>query len=268
VNIILVVCFQDSHTEQTKKGVYGNHSSQTPHHLFNEQAGLLLSVFLLRHAERHISTFLFSMAPLRSFSERRSSGLDFSDRDSTLDHHPDLQNNAALHLRRNETERRRLQGLQMPSKAVAPAPYVPQTFQQKFNVWMINEGGKRVFFFVWIFLHLLVAVFGFINFQLKDNLVIARKTFGITFRQFYFTFERSTLSQNLCSYRPHSCSRSPCGHHLHPPACMPEFHLAPPPDASEQHHTVRQEHHLPQSHSMVHCRLDRRPYRCAHGELL
>jgi hypothetical protein len=128
------------------------------------------------------------MAPLLSFSERRSSGLDFSDRDSTLDHHPDLQNNGAvhtLHLQRNKTERRRLQGLQMPSKAFTPAPFKPETFRQKFNVWMINEGGKRVFFFVWIFLHLLVAVFGFINFELKDDFVIARKTFGITFRQFY-----------------------------------------------------------------------------------
>jgi hypothetical protein len=49
---------------------------------------------------------------------------------------------------------------------------------------MINEGGKRLFFFSWIFLHLLVAVFGFLNYQLKDNLTTARAMFGITFNAF------------------------------------------------------------------------------------
>jgi hypothetical protein len=72
---------------------------------------------------------------------------------------------------------------------------------------MINEGGKRLFFFIWVFLHLLVAVFGFINYQLKDNLTTARATFGVTFGAF-------SLAQPLCqrltpirSYCP--CSR-PC----------------------------------------------------------
>jgi len=46
---------------------------------------------------------------------------------------------------------------------------------------MINEGGRQLFFGVWIFLHLLVAVFGFLNYQLKDNSVLARAAFGITF---------------------------------------------------------------------------------------
>jgi hypothetical protein len=38
------------------------------------------------------------------------------------------------------------------------------------SVWMINEGGRRLFFFVWIFLHLLVFAFGFVHYQLNDNL--------------------------------------------------------------------------------------------------
>jgi len=46
---------------------------------------------------------------------------------------------------------------------------------------MINEGGKRLFFAVWIFLHLLVAVFGVLNYGLKDNLTQARALFGVTF---------------------------------------------------------------------------------------
>jgi len=38
-----------------------------------------------------------------------------------------------------------------------------------------------MFFFVWIFLHALVFAFGFMNYDLKDNSVNARATFGITF---------------------------------------------------------------------------------------
>jgi predicted ferric reductase len=60
-------------------------------------------------------------------------------------------------------------------------PYVANTWRQKLDIWMINEGGKRLFFFIWIFLHLLVAVFGFINYQLRDSFTIARSNFGITF---------------------------------------------------------------------------------------
>ncbi|KAI0061220.1 NADPH oxidase [Artomyces pyxidatus] len=118
-------------------------------------------------------------------TNKRSSGLDFSDRAPTLDAHPDLANysNGAQHLQRNKTERRRLQGLQR-SNTTGSKPsmvYVPTTFREKWNKWMINEGGRRLFFGVWVFLHLIVAVFGFLHYQLKDNLVGARALFGITF---------------------------------------------------------------------------------------
>ncbi|PFH48925.1 hypothetical protein AMATHDRAFT_148777 [Amanita thiersii Skay4041] len=46
---------------------------------------------------------------------------------------------------------------------------------------MINEGGRQLFFGVWVFLHLIVAVLGFAHYQIKDNLNTARATFGITF---------------------------------------------------------------------------------------
>jgi len=118
-------------------------------------------------------------------ASKHSSGLDFSDR-GTLDQHPDMSNNylgrAPSHLQRNKTERRRLQGLQRSlSNSVTKVPFKPQGWRQKWNLWMINEGSRQIFFGVWIFLHLLVAVFGFINYQLKDNSVNARATFGVTF---------------------------------------------------------------------------------------
>ncbi|KAI0342373.1 NADPH oxidase [Trametopsis cervina] len=116
----------------------------------------------------------------------RSSGLDFSDgKMPSLDQHPDMDKplNGGSYLQRNKTERRRLQGLQRSNTNASQktAPYVPRTWQEKWNLWMINEGGRRIFFFVWIFLHLLVAALGTIHYQTKDNLNTARATFGITF---------------------------------------------------------------------------------------
>jgi predicted ferric reductase len=113
---------------------------------------------------------------------------DFSDgRRSQFEDHLDLKIDTnglqPAHLQRNKTERRRLQGLQqattMSSRVVTP--YEPKTFMEKWQHWMINEGGKRLFFSVWIFLHLLVIAFGALNYGLKDNLVNARATFGVTY---------------------------------------------------------------------------------------
>jgi predicted ferric reductase len=121
-------------------------------------------------------------------SSKRSSGLDFSDGTSTLDQHPDLpiystEDSQPSHLRRNKTERRRLQGLQRSTtnSSTSSGPEKPKNFRQKIDLWMINEGGRHLFFAVWILLHILVATFGFFNYELKDNLVDARATFGITY---------------------------------------------------------------------------------------
>ncbi|CAL1709755.1 unnamed protein product [Somion occarium] len=119
-------------------------------------------------------------------STNRSSGYDFSDgKVPHIDQHPDLVNHyvpGASHLQRNKTERRRLQGLQRSNTSASiRAPYKPNGFGEKWKVWMINEGGRQLFFGVWILLHMLVAAFGFMNYQLKDNSVGARTTFGITF---------------------------------------------------------------------------------------
>ncbi|KAF8267727.1 FAD-binding domain-containing protein [Lactarius quietus] len=117
-----------------------------------------------------------------------SDDFDFSDgRRSQFEEHLDLKMDAngvqPAHLQRNKTERRRLQGLQRSNTATSHVvkPYEPKTFMEKWQHWMINEGGKRIFFFVWIFLHLLVIAFGALNYGLKDNLTNARATFGVTY---------------------------------------------------------------------------------------
>ncbi|KAI0260016.1 NADPH oxidase isoform 2 [Gloeopeniophorella convolvens] len=120
-------------------------------------------------------------------SRIRNDGLDFSDGNPPLEVHPDLNYDAGApqpsHLQRNKTERRRLQGLQRSNTTTSRTvvEYKPKTLKEKWDLWMINEGGKRLFFFVWVFLHILVAVFGMLHYGLKDNLTGARKTFGITF---------------------------------------------------------------------------------------
>jgi len=125
-------------------------------------------------------------------SLKRNSGLDFSDGtvpNQTFEQHPDLGEKARpheVHLQRNKTERRRLQGLQrtLTTTSATKARDHPMSWKDKFDVWMINEGGRQLFFGVYILLHLLVAIFGFIHYQLKDNSEGARATFGFTFRAF------------------------------------------------------------------------------------
>jgi len=139
--------------------------------------------FCFDHAGRSSGIFMLS---------KRSSGLDFSDGKYAIDplqQHPDMATayNAGpqpSHLQRNKSERTRLQGLQRSNTVGSNAGQAlnhSRTFRQKFGIWMINEGGRQLFFGIWVFLHLLVAVFGMFHYQLKDNLVTARATFGITF---------------------------------------------------------------------------------------
>jgi len=117
----------------------------------------------------------------------RTDGLDFADRnlDRNLMDHPDmpLDNVGSSHLQRNKTERSRLQGLQRTRTNASAKPLVDKTssFGARWKVWMINEGGRQLFFAVFIFFHLLVGVFGFFHYQTKDNLNNARKTFGLGF---------------------------------------------------------------------------------------
>lgn len=116
----------------------------------------------------------------------RNNDFDFSDGKRPLDQHPDLQNpydDNRTNLERNKSERRRLQPLQRSNTMTGTMVAIekPDTMKSRFGVWMINEGGKRMFFYIFIFMHLLVITFGFLNYDLKDSFVGARSTFGITY---------------------------------------------------------------------------------------
>lgn len=55
------------------------------------------------------------------------------------------------------------------------------TAKEKFDVWMVNEGHRRLFVGVFAIAHLMVFGFAFLNFHLKDSLSGPRATFGMTF---------------------------------------------------------------------------------------
>lgn len=141
---------------------------------------------------------------------KRFSGFDFKDRNPFVDQNPFINPKADYNhagasieasLHRNKSERDRLQGIQQTwiNGSTPKGPQKPRTFGQKFDLWMINEGGKRLFFFSWIFFHCLVIAFGFMNYELSDDLTTARATFGITYCQYSLSHFRSDqrLSKTL-----------------------------------------------------------------------
>ncbi|KAH8668388.1 ferric reductase NAD binding domain-containing protein [Xylariales sp. PMI_506] len=53
--------------------------------------------------------------------------------------------------------------------------------RERFERWMVNEGYRRFFVFVFMALHAMVFAFGAVNYSVKDNLQGARDTFGPTY---------------------------------------------------------------------------------------
>ncbi|OCF37561.1 hypothetical protein I316_00687 [Kwoniella heveanensis BCC8398] len=89
-------------------------------------------------------------------------------------------------LQRNKTERTRLQGLVRTMSDAGARGAVTGVIRnggwgEKMKVWMVNEGGRRIFFFLWIFIHVLAFAFALVHYTLKDNFVTARSSFNWTF---------------------------------------------------------------------------------------
>lgn len=138
----------------------------------------------------------------------RASGFDFSDGATagptglTMDAHPDLTLNMGNpNLQRNVTERNRMQGLmRIPTmrgiRDPTPMDAKSLTLKERWDLWMVNEGGRRLFFYFIILLHILVFLFGWFNYALKDNEVTARATFGVTFGACFLWIIYSTTMLN------------------------------------------------------------------------
>jgi len=123
-------------------------------------------------------------------SGRPSSGLDFSDRRDPLDAlnaHPDvvLQRAPSASLQRNKTERRRLQGVMRTTAAVEgqtlPSQMKDTKVMERYHTWLINGGRAKVLFGFYMFLHVLVIVFGFLHYQLKDTFTTTRSIVSVGF---------------------------------------------------------------------------------------
>lgn len=180
--------------------------------------------------------------------------MDFSDgKLPSLEQHPDMDNNYIMrngvepgHLQRNKSERRRLQGLQRSKSTTAAGsavtPYTPKTMREKFDMWMINEGGKRLFLIFFAILHILVIVLGFMNYDLKDNAVGARATFGITYRKseayFFKLVLTNDLNAKICSNCAYRCSRAPCRRGLHSASRLQKLRIAPAPHPAQLVHPL------------------------------
>ncbi|KAI9814305.1 MAG: hypothetical protein M1832_005945 [Thelocarpon impressellum] len=84
---------------------------------------------------------------------------------------------------RSDKERSRwppLTKLLMSGEMTAEGPRT-LLFKEKIDRWMVNEGYHQLFLAVFITVHVMIFIFGFINYQMKDNLYNARITFGITY---------------------------------------------------------------------------------------
>jgi hypothetical protein len=53
------------------------------------------------------------------------------------------------------------------SGEVTDEPWREMTWKENFDVWMINEGWRRLFVGVFVLLHAMVFAFGFMNYYLK-----------------------------------------------------------------------------------------------------
>ncbi|KAF2814222.1 uncharacterized protein BDZ99DRAFT_379956 [Mytilinidion resinicola] len=53
--------------------------------------------------------------------------------------------------------------------------------KEKIDRWMVNEGYRRLFVFVFLLLHLMVFIFGMMNYGMTDRSVNARAMLGLTF---------------------------------------------------------------------------------------
>ncbi|PGH10473.1 hypothetical protein AJ80_07516 [Polytolypa hystricis UAMH7299] len=54
-------------------------------------------------------------------------------------------------------------------------------WKERFDVWMVNEGWRRLFVVVFIALHGMIFAFGMLHYGYKDNLTGSRAIFGLTF---------------------------------------------------------------------------------------
>ena len=138
---------------------------------------------------RPLSRPLSRPEALRAMTSTQATGFDFAHRTPLIDEFDRnrLTGGGSAYLRpsRAPAESRDLLRTHEPHQR-QPPPSVDSrpTNISKWEHWMVNDGGTYIFFAVWIFIQLLVAIFGFTTYQLKDNFENARAAFGVTYGEY------------------------------------------------------------------------------------
>ncbi|KAK9765605.1 hypothetical protein K7432_005925 [Basidiobolus ranarum] len=68
-----------------------------------------------------------------------------------------------------------------PYQSYPPVALSKPTWKQKFDVWMVNDGQRVIFFGLWVFIQFLIFSLAFVNYWFGDNFSNSRTTFGLTF---------------------------------------------------------------------------------------
>jgi len=72
------------------------------------------------------------------------------------------------------------------------------TRKEKFDVWMVNEGYRRLFVFTFAILHVMVFVFGMMNYGLKVGIIrIAQRPLLTLHRTTQLAHEPSLVQRSL-----------------------------------------------------------------------
>lgn len=113
------------------------------------------------------------------------------------------------------------------------------TLKEKVDVWMVNEGYRRLFIVVFALLHLMIFAFAFLNFDLKDNLSGPRATFGTTYpiarsAALVLHFDVALLLLRMDSHTTLLCPADNL-------SGVPDTYLSCQADAVEWHYTIRWE---------------------------
>src|SRR5690242_1233350 len=134
------------------------------------------------------------------------------------------------------------------------------TRKERFDVWMVNEGYRRLFVFTFAILHVMVFVFGMMNYGLKVSVGELAQRHQLTSTG---QFDRHTCKVwHNVPYRSCSSPNTTRRCRLHSIPSVQESHFDGSSHTTERHHSLRQEHHIPQACRLGHRFLLLGPHHC------
>ena len=111
------------------------------------------------------------------------------------------------------------------------------TLKEKIDVWMVNEGYRRISVVVFALVHLMAFAFAFLNFDLKDNMTGARSTFGESFAIARAAALVLHLDVSLLLFRTykHIYTRAL---HIDHYSCVPNTYISSQTDSPQRDHPI------------------------------